>query len=78
MATSTRISSPEVSISLGHRRLRYPDRFVGRKQELLLGLLVGLVGLLVTALVFANADSVICAIGVWTPECAELAAASIE
>jgi hypothetical protein len=55
------------------RRHRYPDRFIDRRQELLMAVVFGLLGLGLTALVFLNAESLMCALGEWSPECSRMA-----
>jgi hypothetical protein len=54
------------------RRHRYPARFIERRQETVIALLFGLVGLVVTAIALLNAESLMCALGDWTEECARL------
>ena len=70
--TSSTPASPRPK-RLVRRRHRYPGRFIERRQETVIALLFGIVGLIVTAVAFLNAQSLMCALGDWSEECARLA-----
>ena len=50
-------------------RHSYPMQFIGWREELLMALLFGIVGLLVTGVLMLNADAVVCAIGTASTDC---------
>ena len=72
MATTTSSPPRPRPRRIRWRRHRYPDQFIDRRQELLIGLLFSLLGLFATALVFMSADSLMCAFGEWDLECSQL------
>ena len=50
------------------RRHRYPERLLDRRQETIVALIFGILGLALTSVAFLSAESLMCAIGEWT-EC---------
>ncbi|HZR82125.1 MAG TPA: hypothetical protein VFD92_13600 [Candidatus Binatia bacterium] len=54
------------------RRHRYPEQFINRRQEMVIAILFGLIGLFLTAMAFLYSDSLMCALGEWSRECAEM------
>jgi hypothetical protein len=69
-STATTAPAPARPLRIRWRRHRYPERFINRRQETVIALLFGLIGLLVTGALFLSAESLTCALGEWTEECA--------